>query len=287
MPKHGQGNVFITGSTGGIGAAVTDLLVQRGYTVYAGVHSTAPSHEFAEIRSVAMDVTDPDSVARAAAAVAEQVGSEGLHAVINNAGIIVQGPLELVTPDQLRRQFDVNTLGPAYVCREFLPLVRAGRGRIVNISAPTARLPIPFMAPISASKAALASWSNALRLELSAWDIPVVLVEPGGTRTEIFAKAELGAQQAFSESDPERVALYRSQLEAVAAAGERMQLGPVGPVARAVVKAVTTRKPKRHYAAGTGVRTFALLVHLPVSLRERVISAVYGLRSASRVAGAA
>ncbi|WP_433760024.1 SDR family NAD(P)-dependent oxidoreductase [Nocardia sp. CA-135398] len=286
MPQHGQGNVFITGSTGGIGAAVTDLLVQRGYTVYAGVHTTAPSRDSAEIRSVAMDVTDPDSVARAAAAVAAQVGAEGLHAVINNAGIIVQGPLELVTPDQLRHQFDVNTLGPAYVCREFLPLVRAGRGRIVNISAPTARIPIPFMAPISASKAALASWSNALRLELSAWDIPVVLVEPGGTRTEIFAKAELGTQQAISDSSTERVALYRGQLEAVAAAGERMKLGPVGPVARAVVRAVTTRKPKRHYAAGTGVRTFALLAHLPVSLRERAISTAYGLRSASRVVGA-
>lgn len=287
MPKHGQGNVFITGSTGGIGAAVTDLLVQRGYTVYAGVHTTVPSHDSAEIRSVTMDVTDPDSVARAAAAVAAQVGGEGLHAVINNAGIIVQGPLELVTPDQLRHQFDVNTFGPAYVCREFLPLVRAGRGRIVNISAPTARIPIPFMAPISASKAALASWSNALRLELSAWGIPVVLVEPGGTRTEIFSKAELSAQQAISVSSPERVALYRSQLDAVAAAGDRIQLGPVDPVARAVVKAVTTRKPKRQYAAGTGVRTFALLAHLPASLRERVISGAYGLRSVSPVVGAA
>lgn len=278
MQQTSKGNVFITGAATGIGAATTKRLAESGYRVFAGVHTETDSLTgIPGVEPVSIDVTDPSSVQNAAKVVEEAVGKDGLRAVLNNAGVIVQGPLELVPPDELRRQFEVNTLGPAHVIQAFLPLLRAGKGRIINVSAPTARVPVPFMAPIGSSKAALESFSDALRVELAKWGIPVVVIEPGGTDTAIFAKADAATQAALGAADPSRVALYSDQLAAVAKAAARQKLGPVDAVARTITQAVTARKPKRRYMAGSGVAIFGVLAHLPTGLRERLIKTVFGL----------
>lgn len=272
-----QRAVLVTGASGGIGSALAQALAQRGYLVFAGVRGDDGSLAAVPgVRVVTLDVTDPDSVAAAA----KQVGREvrGLHAVVNNAGVIVQGPLELVPAEELRRQFEVNTFGPTYVMQAFLPLLRAGAGRLVNISAPTARTPLPFLAPISASKAALAALSEALRVELAAWHVPVVLVEPGSTATAIFAKADAAAQTALGAADPQRVALYRNQLTAVGKAMAKQQPRAIDPVVRAVVTAVDTRRPKRRYVVGSDARSLGMLSHLPAGLRDRLITSTFGLR---------
>jgi NAD(P)-dependent dehydrogenase (short-subunit alcohol dehydrogenase family) len=270
--------VFISGAAAGIGAATAEQLVEAGYQVFAGVHQQPGSLASAPgVRAVTIDVTDPESVAAAAKVVAEAVGAQGLQAVINNAGVIVQGPLELVSPDELRRQFEINTFGPAHVIQAFLPLLRTGHGRIINISAPTARVPVPFMAPIGASKAALASFSDSLRLELASWNIPVVVIEPGGTDTAIFRKAEAAAQGALASADPAKVALYSDQLAAVATVAAKQKLGPVAPVAKTIVTAVRAPRPRRRYKAGSGVAVFGILAHTPAGLRERLIKSVFGL----------
>ena len=224
-----------------------------------------------------MDVTDPGSVAAAVATVGERLGRSGLRAVVNNAGVIVQGPLELLPQRELERQFAINTLGPIYVTQAFLPLLRAGKGRLINVSAPTARVPVPFMGPIGASKAALESLSAALRGELAAWKIPVVLIEPGGTDTQIFAKAAAATETALAAGDPARVALYRPHLEAFAKAAAKQSLGPIEPVADALVAAIEARRPRRRYGAGNGVRLFAALSHVPTGLRERLVASAFGL----------
>jgi NAD(P)-dependent dehydrogenase (short-subunit alcohol dehydrogenase family) len=274
-----QRNVFVTGAAAGIGAATVRLLTERGHTVYAGVHSHRGSLAGATgVRMVTIDVTDPDSVAAAAEQVSRSVGRQGLHAVVNSAGVIVQGPLELVPPAELQRQFEINTFGPAYVVQAFLPLLRAGRGRVVNLSAPTGRLPLPFLGALSGSKAALESMSDALRGELAAWNIPVVVVEPGGTATDIFSKADAAASAVMAETKPELVELYQKQLAAVAKASASMKPGPVDAVAKVVVSAVTDRTPKRRYLIGPGARTFGFLSHLPHGLRDRLVSGAMGLR---------
>jgi NAD(P)-dependent dehydrogenase (short-subunit alcohol dehydrogenase family) len=278
MPQTTKGNVFITGAATGIGAATTKRLAEAGYRVFASVHtdSGSPTGTLG-VQPVAIDVTDPASVENAAKVVEEAASGDGLRAVINNAGVIVQGPLELVPAEDLRRQFEVNTLGPAHVIQSFLPLLRAGKGRIINISAPTARVPVPFMAPIGASKAALASLSEALRVELGAWGIPVVVIEPGGTDTAIFQKADAATQAALGAADPARVALYAGQLAGVAKAAAKQKLGPADAVAQTIVDAVAARQPKRRYMAGSGVAIFGVLAHLPMSLRERLIKIAFGL----------
>jgi len=265
--------VLITGSTGGIGAATVDLLRRRGFTVYAGARGPA---EFGEgVHVVPLDVADPESVAAAAKRLAGEV--DGLRAVINNAGVIVQGPLELVPADERRRQLEVNTLGPASVVREFLPLVRAGAGRIVNVSAPTGRIAMPLLGALSASKAGLEAMSNALRLELAPWNIPVVVVEPGSTETAIFTKAGAAERAAHERLGADRLALYRGHLAAYEKASARFKPGPVEKVAEVIVRAVEAPRPKRRYTVGDARTLGAVLTKLPAGLRDRVLSSTLGL----------
>jgi NAD(P)-dependent dehydrogenase (short-subunit alcohol dehydrogenase family) len=265
--------VLVTGSTGGIGTATVRLLRSRGFTVYAGARGRA---EFEPgVRVLPLDVADPESVAAAAKRVAGEV--DGLWAVINNAGVIVQGPLELVPADEWRRQLEVNTLGPASVVREFLPLVRAGHGRIVNVSAATGRVAMPMMSALSASKAGLEALSNALRLELAPWKIPVVVIEPGATETEIFARASAAADGAMKQADRDRVRLYQSHLAAYEKAMSRFKPGPVEKVAEVIVRAVEARRPHRRYAVAEARTLGAILPKLPAGLRDRVVSSAVGL----------
>jgi NAD(P)-dependent dehydrogenase (short-subunit alcohol dehydrogenase family) len=265
--------VLVTGSTGGIGTATVRRLQSRGFTVYAGARGRA---EFEPgVRVLPLDVADPDSVAAAAKRVSAEV--DGLWAVINNAGVIVQGPLELVPADEWRRQLEVNTLGPASVVREFLPLVRAGRGRIVNVSASTGRVAMPLLGALSASKAGLEALSNALRLELAAWKIPVVVIEPGTTETEIFARAGAAADASLQRADRERVELYHAHLAAYEKAMSRFKPGPVEKVAEVIVRAVEARRPHRRYAVAEARTLGAILPKLPAGLRDRVLSSAVGL----------
>ena len=273
--------VLVTGSTGGIGTATVGLLRRRGFTVYAGARG--PADFGPDVHVVPLDVTDPESVAAAAKRVAGEV--DGLAAVINNAGVIVQGPLELVPDDEWRRQLEVNTLGPASVIREFLPLVRAGSavkgsrvpGRIINVSAATGRVAMPLLGALSVSKHGLEALSNALRLELAPWKIPVVVVEPGTTRTEIFTRAAAAADAALQHSDRSRVELYQAHLAAYEKAMDRFKPGPVDKVAEVIVRAVEARRPRRRYAVAEA-RTFgAVLPNLPASLRDRLLTTATGL----------
>lgn len=274
--------VLITGAAGGIGTAAVRLLAERGHRVFAGVHSTAPLLDgLRRVEVLPFDVSDPNQVGAAADAVSAAVGDRGLRAVVNNAGVIVQGPLELVPPGELRRQFEVNTFGPAYVTQAFLPLLRLGRGRVINVSAPSANTPMPFMGPISASKAALASMSEALRTELAAWDIPVVLVEPDSTDTQIFVKAGTRARRALDSADPATAALYAPHLAAVENAMAQFAPGPIQPVARAILTAVEADRPRRRYCTGRA-RMLSATSWLPVAVRERLIARLFGLTQIPR-----
>jgi NAD(P)-dependent dehydrogenase (short-subunit alcohol dehydrogenase family) len=282
VPARSTGNVFITGAAGGIGAAVTRLLAEAGYTIFAGVHKdTGSLDRLPGVRQVPLDVTDPDSVAAAAASVASLVGDHGLRALINNAGIIIQGPIELIRPQDLERQFAVNTLGPAYAIQAFGSLLRVGRGRVINISAPTARVHVPFLSALVGSKAALEAMSDAIRLELDVWGIPVVVIEPGATGTGIFAKADAVARAGLAATDPGQVELYQARLDAVAEASAAQRTRSPESAAETILAAVQARTPKRRYTAGQDARMAGLLTALPAGLRERILRGFLGLRTSA------
>jgi NAD(P)-dependent dehydrogenase (short-subunit alcohol dehydrogenase family) len=282
VPASSTGNVFITGAAAGIGAAATRLLAEAGYTVFAGVHKdTGSLDRLPGVRQVPLDVTDPDSVAAAAASVASLVGDQGLRALINNAGIIIQGPIELIRTQDLERQFAVNTLGPAYTIQAFAPLLRVGRGRVINISAPTARVHVPFLSALVGSKAALEAMSDAIRLELDVWGVPVVVIEPGATGTRIFAKADAVAQAGLAATDPGQVKLYQARLDAVAKASAAQRTRSPESVAETILTAVQARTPKRRYTTGQDARMAGLLAALPAGLRERILRGFLGLSTSA------
>ncbi|MFC0042091.1 SDR family NAD(P)-dependent oxidoreductase [Actinomadura rayongensis] len=275
-----QKSILVTGAAGGIGAGIVTALAERGHTVYAGVRADTNVFDgLANVRTVRLDVADPASASAAARLIAAELDGRGLAAVVNNAGLIVQGPLELVPPADLRRQFEVNTFGPVFVAQAFLPLLRAARGRIVNISAPTARMPFPMLGALSGSKAALASMSEALRGELLAWGVPVALVEPGNTATEIFARAAAADAAALAAADPERARLYAAHRTAFERAAERRRPAAVDATARVVVRAVEARRPRRHYAVSGEVRAVGLLLRLPYAVRSRLVRRALGLHA--------
>jgi NAD(P)-dependent dehydrogenase (short-subunit alcohol dehydrogenase family) len=287
MSEGGEGRaVFLTGAAGGIGVASARTLAERGFTVFAGVRRESPELAgIGGVRQVPLEVTDPGSVREAASAVAERLGGTGLHALVNNAGIMIQGPVELVPDADLERQFSVNVHGAVRVIQAFLPLLRAGRGRLVNVSAPTARVAVPFAAPVSASKAALQSISDALRVELAPFGIAVALVEPGTTQTPLWGKTEAAARAAFVRADPGLAALYGARVKRLEVTAAKTKRHPADGVARAIVRAVTARRPKIRYTVGAA-RQVGMLTRLPTRTRDRVLAAALGIAGKEADAGA-
>ena len=253
--------VVITGASTGIGQACALELDRRGFRVFAGVRSeTAAENLQAKASSrftpLMIDVTDAASIAAAAKAVGATMGDAGLAGLVNNAGIVVPGPLEAVPIDALRRQFEVNLIGQVAVTQAFLPLLRKARGRVVNIGSINGALSIPYMGPYSASKFALEAVTDALRVELRTWGIRVSAVEPGQIQTPIWEKSIAAADQLSKTVAPEILSLYEADLAALRQAVERFarRASPVDRVVRAVVQALTARRPKTRYFLGWHVR---------------------------------
>ena len=114
----------------------------------------------------------------------------GLSGLVNNAGIAYGGPVEFLELDELRRAFEVNFFGVIAVTQAFLPALRVGHGRIVNMSSNSGLVAAPFLSPYTTSKWALEALSDALRVELDPWKIRVVVIEPGAINTPIWTKGK-------------------------------------------------------------------------------------------------
>src|SRR5258708_33287478 len=181
-------SVVATGASTGIGEACALRLDRRGFHVFAGVRREVDGGALKQKASgrltpILLDVTDASSIKSAAAAVAASLDEEGLSGLVNNAGIAIAGPLEFLPIDELRRQFEVNVIGQIAVTQAFLPLLRKGHGRIVNMGSISGRLAFPLLGPYAASKFALRALTTALRMELRPWGIPVSIIEPSGIAT--------------------------------------------------------------------------------------------------------
>jgi NAD(P)-dependent dehydrogenase (short-subunit alcohol dehydrogenase family) len=129
------------------------------------------------------DVTDESAVQSWAKQVSEALGDDGLDVLVNNAGILTPGPLELLPLDAIKHEFDVNVFGSLAVIHAFLPALRKARGRILQIGSMSGRFPLPFNGPSSASKAALEAFADVYRRELKPFDINFVMIQPGSLAT--------------------------------------------------------------------------------------------------------
>jgi NAD(P)-dependent dehydrogenase (short-subunit alcohol dehydrogenase family) len=277
-----KGNVLITGASGGVGTALTQALDDAGWRVFAGVRSpeaaAAVEAVGGDVTAVQLEITDEESIRRAAANVAGQVGERGLTGLVNNAGTIVQGPLELVPIHALRRQFEVNVIGQMAVTQAFLPLLREGEGTLVNMGAATGRVTVPMLGAISASKTALESLTDALRMELKHQGVGVTIVEPGAMETAIFDKAAAsGAADGYAGSEATR-RLYAQALETVAEVTANQRTSPVDGVVKTVVRALSSGNPDPRYVVGRDAGQLVMLRRFPQGLRDRLLMNTMGLR---------
>lgn len=185
-PATGRGWVVITGCSSGIGRELVGQCRAAGWGVVATARSRAALEDLPpgdDLRCLALDVTRPDSLAAAAAACADLK----VTALVNNAGYGQMGPLEFVTPDELRAQLETNVVGLHAATLAFLPLIRRGAapgaGRIVQVASVLGRMSIPMGGAYCASKHAVVALAETLRLEVEP-EVRVVLVEPGAIRSE-------------------------------------------------------------------------------------------------------
>ncbi|MFC9685804.1 oxidoreductase [Streptomyces sp. NPDC056948] len=252
---------LVTGASSGIGEATALKLQSLGYTVYGAARRTDRLQKLADggIRPLAMDVTDDDSMRAGIDRIVSETGR--IDVLVNNAGYGSYGAIEDVPLSEGRYQFEVNVFGAMRLAQLALPHMRAQRsGSIINITSMGGKIHTPLGGWYHGTKFALEALSDCLRLELKPFGIDVVVIEPGGIKTEWGSIAADGLRKASSDG------AYAQQANAVAtsmtseANTKRMSSPQV--IADAIGKAVTARKPKTRYATGFGARPMITLRRL-------------------------
>ena len=268
-------SVLVTGASRGIGRAIVEHLASSGWDVIAGVRSEQDAAAITavapqRVSAVILDVTDADDIAKLSASLPDR-----LDALVNNAGIVVAGPVEAVTADEWRKQLEINVIGQFAVTRAVLPLLRRARGRIVFISSVNGRISMPMLGPYCASKFALEAGADALRLELRAWGIPVVLVEPAQTDTDMWRTADDMVLQTEAAMSPEHRMLYARHIVGMKkfVPTARKMAVPTDKVVGVVDEALTARRPRARYVVGLLPKLqTAIVTNLPAPLRDRMLA---------------
>jgi NAD(P)-dependent dehydrogenase (short-subunit alcohol dehydrogenase family) len=285
-------SVVVTGASKGIGEACVARLVRMGMRVYAGVRDVAAGEALKgrlgeAVVPLRLDVTDAMQIEAARARVEGDLGEGGLRGLVNNAGIAVGGPLELLAAEDLRRQLEVNVIGQVSVTRAFLPLLRrrspdgAGPpGRIVLMGSIAGRSAVPFMGAYAASKHALEALADALRLELRSIGITVSLIEPGMIATSIWDTSLAQASARLADIDEDARRRYGPAIDRVMGRARRGPVAglPADRVALVVVHALTASRPRARYLVGRDARMrLALERLLPTRVRDHLVASKLGL----------
>ena len=284
MIDCGKRHALVTGASSGMGRAIALGLARRGFHVFATVRrpddgQTLRVETVGQITPLLMDVTHHDQIVRAGRMVGEHVGQRGLDALINNAGVGLAWPLEIVPLEKFRAQFEVNVDGQLAVTQVFLPLIRRAAGRVIMIGSIADRLTPPFVGPLAATKHALLALTEALRLELAPWNIRVVLIEPGNIRTEAGAKFEKDAAAALQQFEPGARALYADAFSRMTSrfAARHQRGSDPDVVAAAVLTAIETPRPRARYLVGKDAHLFAVAAKLPPFVLDSVRRRIFGL----------
>ena len=273
-------SVLVTGAGRGIGEAIALRLAHSGWTVYAGVRDTPSGKRLVaqndRIAPVLLDITDEAHVA----ALADRL-PDRLDAIVNNAGMGIVGPVEAVPIPELRRQFEVNVFAQVAVTQAVLPRIRDAGGRIIFISSTGGRAPVLMEGAYCASKSALETLADVLRVELRPWHIDVSVVAPGPTDTGPWREI----QSMFTEMEQSMSAthrqLYRQHVRGMLKLVGTLQPRTVPPdvVAKVVEQALTARRPRARYAAGVQARAMLTMnAVLPTRVNDAVGARLLGLR---------
>jgi NAD(P)-dependent dehydrogenase (short-subunit alcohol dehydrogenase family) len=272
--------VLVTGAGRGIGRATALRLAASGWNVYAGVRhendgaalvADSPGH----VHPLHLDITSVRDVA----ALDERLPT-ALDAVVNNAGIAVNGPIEGLALDDIRHQFEVNVIGQVAVTQAVLPRLRASRGRIIFVSSLSGRVATPLTGAYNASKFAVEGLADAMRMELRPWGIRVSLVEPAQTDTDMWRTADAELEQVVARLTPQHRVLYAKHVDGMRKMipmAQRMA-SPADGVAAAIEQALTARRPRARYVVGTGPKVQGVLSRLtPTPVLDAALRKVTGV----------
>jgi NAD(P)-dependent dehydrogenase (short-subunit alcohol dehydrogenase family) len=294
MDNDKKGAVLVTGASTGIGRSSALLLDRSGYKVFAGVRNMEVGEQIRDSASkrlspVLLDVTKPEQIANAFKSVQKSLGpDDGLFGLVNNAGICIAGPTEYLPVDILRQHLEVNVIGHIAVIQAFMPLIRAGHGRIINIGSPTGRFSLPYLGAYSGSKHAMVALTDALRIELRSWKIPVSVVEPGTVETPMWVKSTAKSHSIINDELPaEARNLYQemtSSIDRVMDSGRKRAIFP-DDVAATVLKAISAKRPKNRYMVGAGSRMAIIGNILPSRFTDWVFAMVLAKKLPTKVLG--
>ena len=279
-------DVVVTGVSTGIGWGTTKVLVSNGFRVFGSVRQQADADrlqsEFGNsFVPLMMDITDAEAVRQAAQKVGSMIGDRNLVGLVNNAGMVVSGPLLYLRPSEYRRQLEVSMISPFVVIQAFAPLLGTDKkrqgpaGRIVNISSSGAKIPIPLIGAYSSSKCGLEGMSDALRIELKLFGIDVVIIEPGTVNTSMYDKGEKEDLSEFKQTEYwEAVQKFQKWIVNEA----RTNGLPPERLGEAVHVALSTAKPKARYAViPQRFKNWTMLRLLPVRMFDNFIAKQMGL----------
>lgn len=271
--SHKNEIMFVSGASTGMGAAAA-----RGYHVLAGVRRGRDGEAIrAEgIEPMILDITRPDQVQALVDRVASDRDHRPLRALINNAGIAVNAPVEALPLDEWRRLFDVNLFGHIAVTQALLPFLHRSRGRIVNISSVGGKIAMATFGPYAGAKFALEAVSDSLRRELAPHGVQVVVVEPGAVKTEIGDRGIATTTDLAERMNPEQQRRYGGLVKAVVAqTAEHVGNGmPADRAGSIIAEAATSRRPRTRYTVGRDAALLTRLAHiLPDRILDRVLAA--------------
>jgi NAD(P)-dependent dehydrogenase (short-subunit alcohol dehydrogenase family) len=275
MPEH---TVLITGCSSGIGRASAEAFLEEEWTVYATARDTEDIADLAEqgCETAELDVTEQADIDRVVERIVDDTGR--IDCLVNNAGYAQFGPIEDVPVERVHDQFDVNVYGPHRLTRAVLPHMRDREdGTIVNLSSVAGRVSSPGMGTYSASKAAVESMSEALRVEVEEYDIDVVLVEPGPVDTQFSDRAD----DEFASLDRSGAypSIYKLYQDQQLFGGSSVFGIPAAQVADVVVNAASATEPEPRYVVGEFARLTVLSRFLPDRIRDA------GFRALRKVLG--
>lgn len=272
--------ILVTGATAGIGRDVALTLARRGHRVFATGRRAAALASLAEeakglaLETLVLDVTSGPSIEAARREIEERTGGHGVDVLVNNAGYGAMGPVEEVSLEALRAQYETNVFGLVEVTKAFVPAMRERRqGKVINVSSMGGRVTFPMMGVYNSTKYAVESLSDALRVELRPFGVSVVLIEPGAVKTEF-------ADVAFATIPEANGSPYAGAMRNADDLRKKFEATYVGPevVSRAIARAVETKRPRARYVTPwTASLMVAFLRLLPTSWADAALGVATGL----------
>ncbi|KDN23736.1 dehydrogenase [Amycolatopsis rifamycinica] len=272
--------MVVTGASTGIGRATAQRLATDGFHVVAGVRTEAAAAEVkaGRIEPVLLDITDESQVT----ALADRVRADRrpLRAVVNNAGIAVNAPIEALPPAEWRRQFEVSVFGQVAVIQALMPALLRSKGRIVNIGSTGGKVAMPGFGAYSGAKFAMEAVSDSLRREVEPFGVTVAVIIPGAVRTKLTERGNATAERLIAGMTPEQRTRYAGLTKAFRTTTESWGTNGLDAsvVADAVSKAIRERRPRTRYTVGRDAAVMTRLTHLVSDrLLDRMVRRTMGL----------